>query len=468
MSRFPRFGRCAAALLVLTASLPFIPAAGTARAAGFQLPPVTRVTLDNGLTVLVMPTRRLPLVDLRLVVRAGSVDDPAGKEGLAHLTADLMTQGAAARSAKQIAEDIEFVGGDLSAGADAERMVVTCEVLKKDLATGIEIFRDVIVQPTFGTAEFQRKKDEALAEIASERDDPATVANNQLLPFAWGRHPLGHPAIGWEPTVGTLTRDDVVGFHGRMVRPERAMLAVVGDVDPQAVIASIKTAFAGWKAGAGKTVESYSAPSLPVGRRILIVSKPEVTQTQIRFVCPGVPRNHPDYYPIRVANTILGSGFTSRLVNEIRVVQGLTYSIGSRFSMNRRAGLYGITTFTRNATLRKTIDATLVEARKLRETGPTEAELDKAKRYLTGQYPLGLQAPDDLAEALLDVEFYGLAPDYLQTFATRINAVTMDDARRALKSYFCVDELSILVVSNPETAKKDLEGLGPIEVKAIE
>jgi hypothetical protein len=166
MSRFPRFGRCAV-LLVLAAALPFLPVAGTARAAGFQLPPVTRVTLDNGLTVLVMPTRRLPLVDLRLVVRAGSVDDPAGKEGLAHLAADLMTQGAAARSAKQIAEDIEFVGGDLSAGADAERVVVTCEVLKKDLATGIEIFRDVIVQPTFGAAEFQRKKDEALTRPPS-------------------------------------------------------------------------------------------------------------------------------------------------------------------------------------------------------------------------------------------------------------------------------------------------------------
>ena len=138
------------------------------------------------------------------------------------------------------------------------------------------------------------------------------------------------------------------------------------------------------------------------------MSKPEVTQTQIRFVCPGVPRNHPDFYPIRVANTILGAGFTSRLVNEIRVVQGLTYSISSRFSMNRRAGIFGISTFTRNATLRKTIDATLGEVRKLRDEGPTEAEFDKAKRYLTGQFPLGLQAPDDLAEALLDVEFYGL------------------------------------------------------------
>lgn len=461
----PRFPRVAPVLLLVCALLPTpLPAA----AAEFKLPPATRATLDNGLTVIVMPTKRLPLVDFRMVVRAGSVDDPAGKEGLAHLTADLMTQGAGARSARQIAEDIEFVGGELAAAADAERIVITCEVLKKDLATGLEIFRDVIVSPSFANAEFQRKKDETLGGIASERDDPATVANNQLLPFAWGRHPLGHPPIGWEPTVKALTREDVIAFHARVVRPDRAILAVVGDVEPQAVIASLKTAFKEWKTSDGKSAESYSAPSQPTGRRVLIVSKPEVTQTQIRLVCPGVPRNHPDFYPIRVANTILGGGFTSRLVNEIRVVQGLTYSISSRFAMHRRAGLYGITTFTRNATLRKTIDATLEEVRKLRDQGPTDAEFEKAKRYITGQYPLGLQAPDDLAEALVDVEFYGLPPDYLQTFAARINAVTMDDVRRALKSYFCVEDLSILVVSNPETAKKDLDGLGPIEVKALE
>jgi len=464
MIRFPRRIAATVSLFLLLAGAAPI----AARAAAFQLPPVTRVTLDNGLTVIVMPTRRLPLVDLRMVVRAGSVDDPAGKEGLASLTADLMTQGAGNRTARQIAEDIEFVGGDLAADADAEQIVVTCEVLRKDLATGLEIFRDVIVSPTFTPDDFQRKKDEALGEIASERDDPATVANNQLLPFAWGKHPLGHPPIGWEASVGLITRDDVAGFHARTVRPDRALLAVVGDVDPQSVIASIKSAFAGWKKSDGKAGESYSAPVQQGGRRVLIVSKPEVTQTQIRLVCPGVPRNHPDYYPIRVANTILGGGFTSRLVNEIRVVQGLTYSIRSSFTMNRRAGLYGITTFTRNATLRKTIDATLAEVRKLRDQGPTDAELDKAKRYITGQYPIGLQAPDDLAEALLDVEFYGLPPDYIQTFATRINAVTMADVRRALKSYFCVDELSILVVSNPDSAKKDLEGLGPIEVKALQ
>ena len=439
--------------------------AGAAPATPLRLPDATRATLKNGLVVYVMPTRRLPLVDFRLLVRAGSVNDPVGKEGLADLTAELMTQGAGTRSAQQIAEEIAFVGGTLAASAGTEQIVLTCEVLKKDFAVGLELLRDVTVAPTFPADEFARKKDEALGEIASNKDDPATVANNALGPFLLGQSPLAHPTIGWEKSVSALTREDVVGFHALHVHPENALLAVVGDVDPPAVLAALEKAFAAWKPGGVKSSDAYTAVPQTRGRSLLIVDKPEVTQTQIRLACMGVPRNHPDYYPITVANTILGAGFTSRLVNEIRVVQGLTYSISSRFGMYRNAGTFRIGTFTKNETIRKTIDETLKVGKALLDAGPSEEELAKAKRYLTGQFPLGLQAPDALAAQLVDVEFYGLDRKYVETYSDRINAVTMADCRRALKSYFCVDDLRILVVSNPEVARKALEGLGPVEVR---
>ena len=442
-----------------------MPAAVPAVAAPLQLPAYTRTTLGNGLVVYVMPTRRLPLVDFRLVVRAGSVSDPRGKEGLANLTADLLTQGAGPRSAQQIAEDIAFVGGALNTSASAEQVVLTCEVLRKDFAVGLELLRDVTLAPTFPAEDVARKKDEALGAIASQRDDPGTLANLELGPFLLGESPLAHPVIGWEKSVGTITREDVTAFHARHFRPDQAMLAVVGDVEPAAVKAALEKAFGAWKADGARPGDTYTAVPQARGRQVLIVNKPEVTQTQIRLACMGVPRNHPDYYPITVANTILGSGFTSRLVNEIRVVQGLTYSISSRFGMFRNAGTFRIGTFTKNETLRKTIDETLKVVKGLLDAGPGEDELAKAKRFLTGQFPLGLQAPDALAAQLLDVEFYGLDPKYVETFSDRINGVTMADCRRALKSYFCVDDLRILVVSNPEKAKLALEGLGPIEVK---
>lgn len=441
------------------------PAAGAPR--GFQLPAYTKATLKNGLVVYVMPSKRLPLVDLRLVVNAGAMHDPAGREGLAGLTAAMLTQGAGARDAKQIADDIEFVGGDLSADADPERIVVTCEVLSKDLDTGLGIFRDVIAAPTFPAADFERKKQETLGNLASGRDDPETVADRALLPFLYGAGPLAHPVDGWEAGVQALAREDVAAFHARFVRPNRAALAVVGDVDAATIVSKLEKAFADWKPGGDAPAQDPDTRTGITGRQVRVIEKPEVTQTQIRLACPGVPRNHPDYFPIRVANTILGSGFTSRLVNEIRVVQGLTYNIRSRQDMGRGSGAFVIRTFTRNETLRKCVDAVIGEVRKLRDGGPTEAELDKAKRFLTGQFPLGLQAPDDLAALLLDIHFYGLDPKFVESFGPNVQAVTMDDVRRALKSYFCVEDLRLLVVSNPGVAKQALDGLGAIEVKPI-
>jgi zinc protease len=452
----------ASALLLLLALAPPL-----ALARPVQLAPVTKFKLKNGLTVLVMPLRRLPLVDFRLVARAGSANDPAGKEGLASLTADLLTQGAGSRTAKQIAEDIAFVGGSLDASAGSEQLVVTCEVLKKDLVTGLELFHDVIVAPTFPAEEFARKREEALGSIASDRDDPSEVADKSLLPFLLGDNPLGHPVTGWEASVKSLTREDVVAYHHRLLSPDNALLAVVGDVDAKAVAAELEKRFSDWKSSGAAAAPHIAPPPKIAGREVRIIDKPEVTQTQIRLAAAGVARNHPDFFPITVANLILGGGFTSRLVNAIRVEQGLTYDISSGFRMYRDAGTFNISTFTRNETLRRTIDETLRVLHKLIDEGASEDELAKAKQYLTGQFPLGLQAPDALAARLLDVEFFGLDPAYIQTFDTKVNAVTMADVNRALKSYFDVDHMKILVVSNPDSARKALAGLGTIDVKPV-
>src|SRR5262249_47578892 len=382
---------------------------------------------------------------------------------------DLLTQGAGRRTAKQLADDIEFVGGSLNASAGAEQMVVSCEVLKKDLALGLELFRDVIVSPAFSADDFKRKQEEALGRVASDKSEPSVIAETAITGWFWGESPLGHPAIGWEASLKSLTRDDVVRFHHGFLTPERAALVVVGDVDAAALLASLKTAFAGWKpAGPAPTADPYGPAGALHGRSVRIVNKPEATQAQIRMMCPSVPRNHPDWYAMEVANTICGAGFTSRLVNSIRVEQGLTYSISSRFQQNRAAGAFRVSTFTRNDQLRKCVDATLAEVKKLVDDGPTDAELDKARNYLKGQFPLGLQSPDDLAGEIANTEFFGLPQDFIATYPAKVGAVTMDDVKRVLKTYFCTDDLKILVVTNGERAQKALDGLGALETKEIE
>ena len=433
------------------------------------LPAPVRATLANGLPVIVVPTSRLPLVDFRLVARAGALNDPTGKEGLASLAADLLTQGAGRRTAKQLAEDIEFVGGSLNASCGSEQFVVSCEVLKKDLALGLELFRDVIVAPTFAAEEFARKQEETLGQIASDKSEPSVIAENSVTEFFWGASPLGHRPVGHEASVKALTREDVVDFHHRLLVPERSVLVVVGDVQPRAFIAQLEQAFANCKrTGLPPASDGYSAAPPLHGRTLRIVDKPEATQAQIRMMCPSVPRAHPDWYAMQVANTILGDGFTSRLVNSIRVEKGLTYSIRSSFVQYRAAGAFRVSTFTRNDQLRACMDAVLAEVKKLVDEGPTGAELEKSKNYLVGQYPLGLQAPDDLAAEIANVQFHGLDPGFIDAYGGRMRAVTMDDVRRVLKSYFCTDDLKILVVTNGDVGRKALAGLGAIEVKPID
>ncbi|MEQ1832077.1 MAG: pitrilysin family protein [Candidatus Eisenbacteria bacterium] len=459
-----RFVRAAVAVAALCAlALPVHAAARPAASAW------VRSTLPNGLQVVVVPTSRLPLVDFRLVARAGSVYDPAGREGLARLTSELLTQGAGKRTAQQLADDIEFVGGSLEANSGAEQFVVSGEVLQKDLALGLELFRDVIVSPTFPAEDFERKKAETLGQIASDKSEPSVIAENAMTRWFWGDSPLAHPAVGYDKSLEALTREDVVRFHREHLTPERSVLVVVGDVNAAAFMATLKTAFAGWKkSGVAPGADPYGPAAALRGRQVRIVNKPEATQTQIRMMCPSVPRNHPDWYAIQVANTICGAGFTSRLVNSIRVEKGLTYSIGSGFRQNRSAGAFRITTFTKNETLREIVDAVLAEVQKLVDEGPTDAEYDKSRNFLKGQFPLGLQSPDDLAGEIANAEFFNLPQDFIASYPQHVGAVTKDDVKRVLKSYFCTQDLKILVVTNGELAKKALDGVGALEVKEID
>ena len=206
-----------------------------------------RAVLPNGLTVVLQSSPRLPVVNFRLVARAGSVYDPAGKEGLARLTAELLTQGAGTRSAQQVAEAIEFVGGSLAAQSRSEQFTVSCDVLRKDLDTGLGLFHDVLVSPAFAEEEFARKREETLGEIASNRSEPSVIAEQAFASYLWGDSPLAHPGIGAEASVKSLVRSDVVAFHRRFVSPDRSLLVVVGDIEPAAMLAQLCQRFADWK-----------------------------------------------------------------------------------------------------------------------------------------------------------------------------------------------------------------------------
>jgi len=437
-----------------------------AGAAPVELPEMTRTRLANGLTVFVVP-RKVPEVELRLVIRAGAVNDPAGQEGLASLTASLLSRGAGARSAERLAGDIASAGASMATRADLEQITVTCSVPRPQLESGLDLLRDLVVSPTFAPEEFERARAAALDSIAARQRVPEVVADLALGPFLFGDGPLAHPVMGHEESVRRLARDSVVAFHARHMRPDNALLAVVGDVDPRKLVGVLGRTFAGWSGSAARRLEAKSAASQAGGRALLIVDMPEASRTQIRLACVGVARNHPDRYPIQVANAILGAAFTARRAREARA-GGPPASSSSRFTTWRHTGAFDIQSFTGHETIRPTVDTVLADVRRLRDQGPTAEELARARQAVAAQFALGLQTPAELSARILDVEFYGLEPDYLRGFPARIEAVTMEDVRRALKSYFCDDDLRILLVSDAEVARPQLEGLGPIEVRDAE
>lgn len=432
-------------------------------ASEIKLPPYQKFTLGNGLTLLVMENKKLPLVNFRLVLKAGSVYDPVGKEGLANLTATLVRKGTKTKSFEQISEEIEFVGGTLSSEASVDYAFIGGEFLSKDIDLALNIFSDILLNPAFSQEEFEREKELTLAGLQEDKDDPSTIANEAFYRFLFEKHPYSHPVDGTESSVKNISNEDVLNFYKKYFAPQYAILTLVGDFSSQTVKEKIEKALAGWQKS-NTNLAKISAPPKFKGRKLLIVEKPDVSQTQIRIGNISVPRNNPDYFPLVVANTILGGGFSSRLVNEIRVNQGLSYGVSSRMNMFKESGIYLISAATENKTTRKTIDVALAEVKKFREKGVSPDELSGAKNYLKGLFPMRLETPEALASQITDIEFYNLDPKFVDAYRQKIEAVTLDDIKRVANKYFDYQDVVLVVVTNPKETKKDLEGLGKIEM----
>ena len=459
----------AASVVTVCAALPRGRAqAATAEPAGtFRIAPPARSILKNGLTVLVLERRTIPLVQLQLLIKSGSVADPAGKEGVAALTARLLKRGTKTRMAPQFAEEVEFVGGTLGARASLESTLVSGEFASRDTEVAFNLIADMVLNPAFREEEVQKEKRQVLADILGLLDEPRALADRAFDLWLFGRHPYGRPLDGWKSSVEGLTRADVAAFYGARYAPNNAVLAIAGDVGAAETVQRVQRYFGPWKKAA---VAPLALPdAVPVkGRRLLIVDKPDATQSQIVFGNLALKRGDPDYFPLTVGNTILGSGFTSWLVDEVRVKRGLTYSIRSSVEAHRGAGVLSVSTFSRNASVAETIQVALEQVAKLRAGTVSAEDLDKARNFLAGLYPLRLETPGDQAEAFLDVDLYGLDAEYVNLYQRRVRAVGIDAVKRAAARFVSPDDLAIVVVGPAAELKARLAPLGPVTVRPLE
>ncbi len=410
-------------------------------------PPVAveRWTMANGLVVLLVERHTIPAVEAHLVIKTGSVADPSGREGLAALTADLLTKGTATRSAVEIAEAIDFIGGSVTAQASDDVSALTLTALKKDLPTALGVMADVLLHPAFPPAEVERQRRDTLSGIREAKDDPEDVAEKAFAPLVFGPHPYRHPVWGFETTVPLLTREEVVAFHRTYYRPNNAILALVGDLGSREARRLVQGVLGAWEKAAVPPLIVPPAP--PVAEKTVSLIEKDLTQATIVLGHLGIARNDPDFYPVTVMNYILGGGgFASRLMTTIRDNRGLVYGISSGFDAKRFPGSFSVNLQTKTASADEAIGAVLEEIRRIREGGGTEAELRAAQDYLAGSFPLRLDTNAKLAGLLATVEFYGLGLGYFEDYPRAIRAVTLDDVRRVAVKHLDPERYVLVVV----------------------
>ncbi len=411
----------------------------------YVLPAYERYVAPNGMTVLLLEKHEVPLVAATLVLRSGSVADPAGKEGTASITAALLRRGTASRSADQFSNDIDTIGMQYGAGVLLDSSQVTTNFLKKDQAAALALFTDTVLHPTFPEAEFTKLLAQRQDAIRSGKDNPQAVLGLYYRAFLYGSNPYGRPSSGDENSLKHITRDDVLAFYKTNYTPANAILAVSGDFDAKAMRSALDAAFSNWKGKAPAPVP-LTAMAPVKGRRVLLVDKPDATQTYFALGNIGINATDPDRGEVDVVNELFGGRFTSLLNTELRIKTGYTYGASSGFSENRVAGPFTISTFTRNATTGPAIDKTLQVLDTARKDGFTNEELSSAKNTIAGTLPPELETAQAVASTLAHNELYGITRDDFNRDLVKTQQTTPEDAKRLLSHNYPASNDVVLVV----------------------
>lgn len=427
-------------------------------------PELTQERLPGGATLVVASRPGVPLVAVRLVLSVGAALDPAGGHGTAYLAAVSARRGTRRRSGRVLDEAVESLGAELGSGADEDASFFGLSAPSEHLPRLLELVTQVVTEPTFPAAEVERLRRRELAGLRHLLDEPGAVADRALLRSVYGNHPYGHPADGSAAHLRRLSRAGVAAFHRRWYDPAVATLVVVGDVEAERTRALARRLLGRWHPEADPPPPL--APPHRAARRVVVVDRPDLTQTQLRIGVAALPRRSPDYFAAAVANAAFGGGFTSRLVQAIRVDRGLSYGVRSRFSMSRAGGMFYVSSFTRNEAAAELLDVAFAEGQRFAEEGPTAEELDRAQSWLAGTHPLSLETHEQVAEKIADLSLYGLEVAEVTEYGARVRAVTADDCRRVARTHFPAEDGVIVAVGPSRHLARSLERFGPVEVLA--
>ncbi len=436
-----------------------------------HLPQIQKRQLSNGLPVWIVELHEVPVVQVNLTVMAGSADDPTGKYGIASLTTAMLTEGAGSRAALEIADAVDFLGADLGAASAIDSSTVRLHVPVARLADALPIMADVALRPTFPKDELERLRQQRLTSLIQARDDAATIASLAFSRVVYGpSHRFGTAAMGTADTIKSFAPEDLRTFYASAFRPDNATLLIVGDVTPDKVLPLAEANFGRWSvAGARRVRPPLPAVAARTRREIYLVDKPGAPQSQIRIGSIGVPRSTPDYFPIQVANTILGDSFSSRLNMNLREEHGYTYGASSIFDMRIQPGPFYAAAGVQTDKTSESLTEFFKELNGILQPVPAD-ELSRAKNYVALRFPSGFETTVNISRRLEEVLTYRLPDDYFSRYVPGIEAVTAADVQRVARAYIQPDKLAVVIVGDRKVIEPGIRALnlGPINILSID
>ena len=434
-----------------------------------ELPAIQKRTLSNGLPVWIVELHKVPVVAVSLVVKSGSSADPKTRYGLASLTAEMLDEGAGTRGALEIADAVDYLGANLSTSSSFDASFVDFQVPVARLAAALPVMAEVALRPTFKEAELRRVREELLTSLLQAQDDPASVVQFAFPRLVFGpAHRYGTMSFGTVASVKAFTTTDLHQFHARHYVPSNATLIVTGDVTAAAILPRLEAAFGAWKGGAVAAAPVSIAPQLTT-RQIYLIDKPGAAQSQIRIGWVGVPRSTPDYFALRVLNTVLGGAFTSRLNTNLRETHGYAYGASSTFDMRGSAGPFHAGAGVQTDKTAEALTEFFKELDGIRKAVPA-GELEKAKNYLALQLPRTFETTASVAGSLAEMFVFNLPQDYYATYVARVRAVTSADVQRAAGRYIQPDKFAVVIVGDRKTIEAGIKAanLGPVSVVSVD
>ena len=440
------------------------PAPGPPRA--YRFPEFERHRLANGLEVVVAPVRKLPVATVRLALDAAAMTEPRGAEGLGLLTAKALLEGTASRDADALAVDLERLGASVEVGVGWDLSTLTATVVAHRVPALLEMMAEMVRMPRFAERDVLRLRGEVQADLVNRRAEPRGLADDSFGRFVYvGDSRYAAPEDGRRESVAALDPDDLVKFHGSRMVPGTATLIVAGDVQPEEIATLAERTLGDWTGQAPAPAKVLDAPAHD-RPGVHLVRRADAPQSELRIGHVGLPRRHPDYFPVTVMNAILGGLFNSRINLNLRETHAYTYGAFSAFEWRRAAGPFVVSTAVQSEVTAAAAREVMNEIGRMRAETVSSDELSLAVSYLDGVFPIRYETTAAIAQALTALVAYDLPADYYDAYRDNVRAVTLPDVLHAAERHLHPDAMQVVVVGDPQVVREPLAdgGFGPVEV----